>query len=196
MKKTLAILLVLMLALSLLAACGSKTETPAPEPEVESVEPAAEETAEEPAEEPEEEPAEEPAEEPEEEPAEEPVEEPEEEPAGEPSGEPTEEPAEAPEAPELSGVIVPAGEYTYTENTPFGAYPWVLTLNEDGTYSVMQDNPDMGSPTWTGDQWVDNGDGTFTVQDCVGDGPQIASFWKNNSITFTLEADGSITPVG
>ena len=81
------------------------------------------------------------------------------------------------------------------ETTPFGEIPWSVTLNADGTFEIKQDNEQMGNPTWTGEQWVDNGDGTFTTPDCVGDGPQIATFWRNNSITFTVNGDGTITPV-
>lgn len=91
---------------------------------------------------------------------------------------------------------VAAGEYTFMEATPYGEFLWTVTLNEDGTAVVAQpENESMGNPTWTA-VWTDNGDGTFTTAECVGDGPQIASFWNNNSITWTNNGDGTVTPVG
>ena len=82
------------------------------------------------------------------------------------------------------------------ETTPFGEMKWVVTLNEDGTAIVAQpENAGMGNPTWTA-KWTDNGDGTFITAECVGEGPQIASFWSNNSITWTNNGDGTVTPVG
>lgn len=91
---------------------------------------------------------------------------------------------------------IPAGEYTFDEETPFGVIPWTVTINEDGSYIFGQpENEGMGSPMWTGDKWVDNGDGTFTTPDAQGDGPQIASFWKNNGITWKYNGDGTVTPV-
>lgn len=91
---------------------------------------------------------------------------------------------------------VAAGEYTFMEATPYGEFKWTVTLNEDGTAVVSQpENESMGNPTWTA-VWTDNGDGTFTTAECVGDGPQIASFWSNNSITWTNNGDGTVTPVG
>ena len=99
------------------------------------------------------------------------------------------------EAP-ASGEPVAAGEYTFMETTPFGEMKWTVTLNEDGTAIVAQpENAGMGNPTWTA-KWTDNGDGTFITAECVGEGPQIASFWNNNSITWTNNGDGTVTPVG
>lgn len=95
-----------------------------------------------------------------------------------------------------SGVPVAAGEYTFMETTPFGEMKWTVTLNEDGTAVVAQpENAGMGNPSWTA-VWTDNGDGTFITAECVGEGPQIASFWNNNSITWTNNGDGTVTPVG
>jgi len=91
---------------------------------------------------------------------------------------------------------VAAGEYTFMETTPFGEMKWVITLNEDGTSVFGQpENEGMGCPSWTA-VWTDNGDGTFTTAECVGEGPQIASFWNNNSITWINNGDGTVTPVG
>ena len=100
------------------------------------------------------------------------------------------------EASAASGEPIAAGEYTFMEATPFGEMKWVVTLNEDGTSVFGQpENEGMGCPTWTA-VWTDNGDGTFTTAECVGDGPQIASFWSNNAITWIDNGDGTVTPVG
>lgn len=95
-----------------------------------------------------------------------------------------------------SGEPVEAGEYIYMETTPFGEVKWVVTLNEDGSFTVAQpENESMGNPEWTGEAWIDNGNGTFTTPDCQGDGPQIAEFWDNGSITWIDNGDGTATPV-
>ena len=100
----------------------------------------------------------------------------------------------AEEAPAAEGIS--AGEYRFIEATPFGEFLWVVTLNEDGTAVVAQpENAQMGNPSWTA-VWTDNGDGTFTTSECTGDGPMIASFWSNNSITWINNGDGTVTPVG
>ena len=101
----------------------------------------------------------------------------------------------APAAPALSGVTIPAGEYTYLETTPFGQIGWTLTLNEDGTAVIAQpENESMGNPSWTA-KWTDNGDGTVLTSECEGDGPQIAGFWENNSILWQILNDGNAVPV-
>ena len=106
---------------------------------------------------------------------------------------PAEEPAVG--APAVSGAAVAAGEYTYMETTPFGEIGWVVTLNEDGTAVIAQpENESMGNPTWTA-VWTDNGDGTYTTSECDGTGPQIASFWENNSIVWQLLNDNCTVPV-
>lgn len=93
--------------------------------------------------------------------------------------------------------VAAAGEYTFDETIPTGeVIKWVVTLNEDGTALVAQpENAGMGNPSWTA-VWTDNGDGTFTTAECTGDGPMLAGFWNNNSITWTNNGDGTATPVG
>ena len=96
----------------------------------------------------------------------------------------------------VAAAAIAAGEYTFMEVTPFGEMKWTVTLNEDGTAVFGQpENESMGNPMWDA-VWTDNGDGTFTTGECVGDGPQIADFWDNNSITWTDNGDGTVTPVG
>ncbi len=93
---------------------------------------------------------------------------------------------------------VAAGEYIFMETTPFGEFKWTVTLNEDGSFVVAQpENESMGNPSWTGTQWVDNGDGTFTTVAAQGEGVKIADFWQaDGSITWTDNGDGTVTPVG
>ena len=93
---------------------------------------------------------------------------------------------------------VAAGEYTFMEATPFGEFKWVITLNEDGSFVVGQpENEGMGCPEWTGTEWVDHADGTFTTVAAQGEGTKIADFWqKDGSITWTNNGDGTVTPVG
>lgn len=99
--------------------------------------------------------------------------------------------------PAAGGAPVAAGEYTFMETIPTGEeIQWTVTLNEDGSFVIIQANEAMGNPTWTGKAWVDNGNGTFATPDCEGSGPQIAEFWKNNGITWTDNGDGTVTPVG
>ena len=94
-----------------------------------------------------------------------------------------------------AGEAIAAGVYTYMEPTPFGDILWTVTINEDGTAIVSQpENEGMGNPTWTATV-INNPDGTFTTADCVGDGPQIAAFWKDNGITWINNGDGTVTPV-
>ena len=112
------------------------------------------------------------------------------------SEEPSAESGGEPFVPSGPAVDTTPGEYTYMEPTPFGEMLWTITLNEDGSFVVAQpENEGMGNPTWTGTQWVDNGDGTFTTPDCQGDGPQIAGFWHDNSITWWNNGDGTVTPI-
>ena len=95
-----------------------------------------------------------------------------------------------------SGEPVQPGEYTFMEATPFGEIKWTVTLNADGSAAVAQpENETMGNPTWEA-RWRDNGDGSFTTYDCIGEGPQIASFWHDNAITWTDNGDGTVTAVG
>lgn len=59
---------------------------------------------------------------------------------------------------------VEPGVYTCDELTPFNfIVNWTVTLNGDGTYEILEGNPQMGDKTYTGDTWTDNGDGTFTT---------------------------------
>ena len=96
-----------------------------------------------------------------------------------------------------AATAIAAGVYSFAETTPFGEIAWTITLNEDGTFLLAQpDNATMGNPTWTGDQWIDNGDGTFTTVAAQGEGAKIAAFWQEDgSITWTDNGDGTVTPV-
>ena len=53
----------------------------------------------------------------------------------------------------------------------------------------------MGNPSWTGTNWLDHGNGTFTTVAAQGEGPMIAEFWApDGSITWVNNGDGTVTP--
>lgn len=111
----------------------------------------------------------------------------------------SEEPVEE-DLPEATGVAgeIAVGEYTFMESTPFGEFKWVITLNEDGSFVVAQpENEGLGNPSWTGTEWIDHGNGTFTTVAAQGEGQKLADFWqKDGSITWINNGDGTVTPVG
>ncbi len=72
--------------------------------------------------------------------------------------------SEEPVSYDLVEGTIEAGTYTCEEVTPYGfTVNWTVTLHEDGAYEVLEENPAMGDSTYTGDEWTDNGDGTFTT---------------------------------
>lgn len=106
----------------------------------------------------------------------------------------------AEDLPEATGVPgeIAAGEYSFLENSPVGEIKWVVTLNADGSFVIAQpENADFGNPSWTGTEWVDNGNGTFTTVAAQGEAPMLADFWqKDGSLTWINNGDGTVTPVG
>ena len=111
--------------------------------------------------------------------------------------EPAPEPEPEPEEPsEPAGAVNSAyvGEYTYEKDMGDGTIPWTLTLNEDGSFEVVEKNEMMGTSTWTGESWVDNGDGTVTTPDCAGPDNKLSSFWEGSSITWTLLNENRAVP--
>ena len=88
-----------------------------------------------------------------------------------------------------------AGEYTYEKNMGDGVIPWTLILNEDGSFEISEKNEMMGTFIWTGEQWVDNGDGTVTTPDCVGSDNKLSSFWEDDSITWAILNENRAVPV-
>lgn len=96
-------------------------------------------------------------------------------------------PAEASEepAPEYDLVAEPivAGEYKCEELTPFDFYVyWTITLNDDGSYSLYEENSAMGNSTYTGTAWTDNGDGTLTTGAMDGDARPMAGWFDADGV--------------
>jgi hypothetical protein len=107
----------------------------------------------------------------------------------------TPDPSQETPGPEQSDIETVAGVYSFAETTPFGEVPWIITLNEDGSFVIEQENEVMGNPSWTGTKWIDHGNGTFTTVAAQGEGAQIADFWqKDGSITWINNGDGTLTP--
>ena len=95
---------------------------------------------------------------------------------------------------ESSGSSALAGEYAYEKDMGDGKIPWKLTLNEDGSFEIREENEMMGTNIWTGDQWVDNGDGTVTTPNCSGPDMRLSSFWDDDSITWTILNENRAVP--
>lgn len=96
-------------------------------------------------------------------------------------------PAEASEEPapeyDLAAEPIEAGEYKCEELTPFDFYVyWTITLNDDGTYSILEENPAMGNSTYTGTAWTDNGDGTLTTGAMDGDARPMAGWFDADGV--------------
>lgn len=96
-------------------------------------------------------------------------------------------PAEASEEPapeyDLAAEPIEAGEYKCEELTPFDFYVyWTITLNDDGTYSILEENPAMGNSTYTGTAWTDNGDGTLTTGAMEGDARPMAGWFDADGV--------------
>lgn len=71
-----------------------------------------------------------------------------------------------------------AGTYTCDELTPFGfTVYWTVTLSGDGTYEILEENSAMGDSTYTGAEWTDNGDGTFTTGPMDGSARPMAGWF-------------------
>lgn len=105
----------------------------------------------------------------------------------------TPEPASAgPEAESGDAAAPAAGSYTYTD-PEVGASTWVLTLRDNGTFTLREDREDGTSALHTGESWVANPDGTVTC------GPtDIWPVWfsfDGGCSTWTLEPDGTCCPV-
>lgn len=96
-------------------------------------------------------------------------------------------PAEASEEPapayDLVAEPIVAGEYKCEELTPFDFYVyWTITLNDDGSYSIFEENSAMGNSTYTGTEWTDNGDGTLTTGAMDGDVRPMAGWFDADGV--------------
>ena len=87
-----------------------------------------------------------------------------------------------------------AGEYTYEESLPFGSVPWVLTLAEDGSYSLSVTKPTGDSYVYTGNYAVDGS--TVVTGAPVEDTADIeADFFNSDfSCAWIISPDGTMTP--
>ncbi|MGM9538203.1 MAG: alpha/beta fold hydrolase [Candidatus Onthomonas sp.] len=103
-------------------------------------------------------------------------------PAQEPAAEA---PAEA--APEEGGSV--AGAYSFTESVMGGAFEveWTLTLNEDGTFVLVEGNPMMGETEYTGTYTADGS--TVTTSPLEGGAPQAEFFNDDLSCQWTLDLE-------
>ncbi|WP_298035333.1 alpha/beta hydrolase [uncultured Dysosmobacter sp.] len=82
-----------------------------------------------------------------------------------------------------------AGTYTFEEAAMGGQFtvPWKLELRDDGTYTITEENPFMGTNTY---------EGTYTVEDGVvitgpfeGAAPVATFFESDKSCKWTLDGD-------
>lgn len=89
------------------------------------------------------------------------------------------------------------GEYTFTESAAGGALqvPWTITLNEDGTYALVEGSPIMGDITYAGDTYTIEGDKLTTGPITNGKQPIAAFFAEDLSCKWIFGEDGAVTPV-
>lgn len=92
----------------------------------------------------------------------------------------------------------PAGPvvYTWAEEAMGGAFTvtWTLTLNEDGTFTLLEANPVMGDTTYTGTEWTQEGDVVKTGP--LSGGEPLADFFNDDySCEWTVNADGTMVAV-
>lgn len=92
----------------------------------------------------------------------------------------------------------PAGPAVYTWEEPAmgGAFTvtWTLTLNEDGTFTLLEANPVMGDTTYTGTEWTQEGDVVTTG--ALSGGTPMAEFFNDDlSCEWTVNADGTMVAV-
>lgn len=94
-----------------------------------------------------------------------------------------------------SGEGINPGKYTYTEECgPFNI-DWSLTLKSDGTFELQEVHGGSGETLiYTGDSWVDNGDGTVTNSAWHEEGDKSDYMEADGSCTWVINADGTCTP--
>lgn len=106
-------------------------------------------------------------------------------PAEEPAASAEEEPEEAP--PEDV-----TGTYHFDESAMNGAFtvPWTLELRADGTYTITEENPFMGTLTYEGEYTY--GDGVVTTGPFEGEPPVADFFAEDKSCQWRLEGEGCV----
>lgn len=99
-----------------------------------------------------------------------------------------------------------SGTYTYVETSDMGESLWTLILNDDGTYSIEQDNPfddkTVGEGTYTADGNTISCSGIDAAAfHAASEGDKFADrlmggfVGDDNSTTWTINADGTMEPV-
>lgn len=106
----------------------------------------------------------------------------------------TAEEAEAPDeigGEDLAGDSQIAGTYTFIESAMGGAFEveWSLTLNEDGTFTLVENNAMFGETEYTGSYTAE--DKTVTTGPLEGGTPQATFFNEDLSCQWTLDLEAS-----
>ena len=86
--------------------------------------------------------------------------------------------------------------YTWEEEAMGGAFTvtWTLTLNADGTFTLLEANPVMGDTTYTGTEWTQEGDVVTTGP--LSGGEPLADFFNDDySCEWTVNDDGTFVAV-
>jgi hypothetical protein len=92
---------------------------------------------------------------------------------------------------------VTAGAYTYEETTPFDfVVMWTLTLKDDGSYTLLEGNSQMGDTEYTGDSWTDNGNGSVGLSPLKGGKPMAEFFGSDLTSVWIINGDGTTVPAG
>ena len=89
------------------------------------------------------------------------------------------------------------GEYSFTESAAGGALqvPWTITLNEDGTYELVESSPIMGDIVYAGDTYTIDGDQLTTGPITNGNTPIATFFNEDLSCDWTFGENNTVTPV-
>lgn len=82
-----------------------------------------------------------------------------------------------------------AGTYTFEESAMGGQFtvPWKLELRDDGTYTITEENPFMGTSTYEGTYTVENG--VVITGPFEGAAPLATFFESDKSCKWTLDGD-------
>ena len=112
------------------------------------------------------------------------------EPAPEASAE--EPPASAEEEPEAAPPEDVTGTYHFDESAMNGAFTvsWTLELRADGTYTITEENPFMGTLSYEGEYTY--GDGVVTTGPFEGEPPVADFFAEDKSCQWRLEGEGCV----
>ncbi len=85
--------------------------------------------------------------------------------------------------------------YTYTEDRGDFTIDWKIMLKSDGTYTLEETHGMSGEVTnHSGDEWTDNGDGTFYTGPWSEAGDMSEFFESDGSCVWIDNGDGTATP--